>query len=177
MSSIAYALTPELREKLKRPLGILVSGSFTETIRQLKQMIAKENPPCLITVGDTVSRNSLRGGIQPQLIIVDNLAMRKNVHPVQAAVEKVFTVVNPAGTITKAAEQAVCTAIEKKEHVKLIVDGEEDLLTLIAIKCVSETSLVVYGQPREGIVIVKVTAEKKKEIGEILDVMRRARKV
>ncbi len=177
MNSVAYILTPELREKLRRPLGILVCGSFTYTIRRLKEMIAKEKPPCIITVGDTVSRNAVQAGIYPRLLIVDNLAMRKRVQPVETASEELLIVSNPAGTVTEAAEQAVCKAVEKSGQAKLVVDGEEDLLALIAIKCVSENSFVVYGQPREGIVVVKATAEKKREIAQILDAMRQARKV
>jgi uncharacterized protein (UPF0218 family) len=56
------------------------------------------------------------------------------------------------------------------------VDGEEDLLTLIAVLNAPEKSLVVYGQPYEGIVVVKVTAKKKAEAMEILKAMKTASK-
>ncbi len=52
---------------------------------------------------------------------------------------------------------------EADKHVHIIVDGEEDLLTLIAVLVRARRSLVVYGQPHEGIVVVKVTSEKKAE--------------
>ncbi|MDI6805914.1 MAG: DUF359 domain-containing protein, partial [Candidatus Bathyarchaeia archaeon] len=57
-----------------------------------------------------------------------------------------------------------------------IVDGEEDLLTLIAVLYAPQNSFVVYGQPYEGIVVVKVTPEKKAEVSEILKTMETARK-
>jgi uncharacterized protein (UPF0218 family) len=45
------------------------------------------------------------------------------------------------------------------------------LLALIVILYASENSIVIYGQPHEGIVVVKVTAEKKSEARTILGAM------
>jgi GTP-dependent dephospho-CoA kinase len=83
---------------------------------------------------------------------------------------------NPQGTISEEALEAVQKALESDKHVHIIVDGEEDLLTLIAVLCAPEKSLVVYGQPHEGIVVVKVTAKKKAETMEFLKAMKTARK-
>jgi len=52
------------------------------------------------------------------------------------------------------------------------VKGEEDLLTLIAVLYSPETALVVYGQPHSGIVVVKVTSEKKAQVKEYLKAMK-----
>jgi uncharacterized protein (UPF0218 family) len=57
-----------------------------------------------------------------------------------------------------------------------LVEGEEDLLTLIAIMEAPNNSIIVYGQPYEGIVAVKVTQEKKTEISEILKAMKNGSK-
>ncbi|HOP09469.1 MAG TPA: DUF359 domain-containing protein, partial [Candidatus Methanofastidiosa archaeon] len=54
---------------------------------------------------------------------------------------------------------------------KIFIDGEEDLATLPAIFFAPEGAIVVYGQPDEGIVIVNVTDEKKKEVYSILSRM------
>ncbi len=53
----------------------------------------------------------------------------------------------------------------------MVVDGEEDLLTLVAVLCAPENSLVVYGQPHEGIVVVKVTEKTKRKIRRIVEAM------
>ena len=57
---------------------------------------------------------------------------------------------NPQGTITKEAVAAIKEAIDKNEHTHIVVDGEEDLLTLIAVLYAPENSFVVYGQPHTG---------------------------
>jgi uncharacterized protein (UPF0218 family) len=174
--AIAYALTPELRRKLKEPIGILIRGSFSETIKRFKSLMEEEKPPSIISVGDTVSKNLVKNHIFPQLSIVDNRVMRKNVQPTQLEEEKSIRVKNPQGAITDEAVAAVQHALKENRRVKIIVDGEEDLLALVAVLYAPEKSLVIYGQPYEGIVVVKVTLEKKAEIAEILKAMENIRK-
>jgi len=171
-----YVLTPELRIKLKEPLGILIQGSFNETTARIKSMIAHEKPPAIISVGDTVSKNLVENGVLPKLAIVDNRVMRKKTQPLILPVEKEMCIVNPAGTITEEAVKAIKEALNCDVNVKIFVDGEEDLLALIAVRYAPENSFVIYGQPRRGAVLIKVTKEKKKEIEEILKVMENVRK-
>jgi hypothetical protein len=171
-----YNLTPELRIKLKKPLGTLIRGSFTETMKTLKDTIEKEKPTAIISVGDTVSKNLVESHLFPQVSIVDNMVMRKSTQPITLIAEKTINVKNPPGTITQEAHEAIQEALECNDHVKIIVEGEEDLLTLIAVLYAPEKSFVVYGQPYEGIVVIKVTPEKRAEIAEILKAMENARK-
>jgi len=87
------------------------------------------------------------------------------------AAEKTFYVKNPQGTITEEAVTAIQEALQGSQNAKIIVEGEEDLLTLIVIMQAAQNSLVLYGQPREGIVVVKVTPDKKAQVSEILKAM------
>ena len=48
------------------------------------------------------------------------------------------------------------------------VSGEEDLAVLPAVLLAPLNSLVLYGQPRKGIVVIKVTEKKKKEIKKVI---------
>jgi len=67
-------------------------------------------------------------------------------------------------------------ALEDDELVHIVVDGEEDLLVIVAVLYAPEGSLVVYGQPGEGIVVVRVTGEKRAEAVGILKAMEIVRK-
>jgi uncharacterized protein (UPF0218 family) len=174
--AIRYSLTPELRMTLKQPLGILIRGSFVETMKKLKNMVDTENPPSIISVGDTVSRNLAQNRFQPKLVIVDNKCMRRNIPPALLAADITVRVKNPQGAITEEAMSTIGDALKSSQRVKMVVDGEEDLLALIAITQAPENSFVVYGQPYEGIVVVKVTAAKKAEIAEILKAMENSSK-
>ncbi len=170
--SVSYALTPELRRELKRPLGTLIKGSFDATMKQLKQIVEKERPSNVISVGDTVSRNLVANHVFPRLMIIDNKCMRRELRDRdQLPSEKILFVKNPQGTITTEAIKAIQEALDGETKVKIVIDGEEDLLTLVAILHAPHNSFVVYGQPYEGIVLVRVNPEKKTEISRILEKM------
>jgi uncharacterized protein (UPF0218 family) len=173
---ILYILTPELRIKLKEPLGTLVKGSFSETIEKLEEMAEREKPTFIISVGDVVSKNLMKSKVPPQLSIVDNKVMRRKIRQIQIKAEKTFHVKNPPGTITEEAAKAIQGALKSTQQIRIVVDGEEDLLTLITISYAPLNSFVIYGQPNEGIVVVKVTPEKKAHISEILKIMESFRK-
>ncbi len=171
-----YRITPELRERLKRPLGTLILGSFTETMSEFCDIVTREKPPRIISVGDRVSRNLNDRDVFTQLSIVDNKCMRRNIQPVRLSVDKTIYVKNPQATITDEAMKAIKKALEDNAKTRIVVDGEEDLLTLVAIQYAPVNSLVLYGQPLEGIVVVRTTPEKKAEIAQILREMEPARK-
>ena len=174
--AIVYSLTPELRIKLKKPIGTLIRGSFAETMRILKNMTEKEKPAFIVSVGDTVSKNLTENHMVPQLSIVDNRVMRRNIQPVPLTAEQTIHVKNPPATITEEAREAIQEALKSNHRVKIVVDGEEDLLALVAVLYSPENAFVIYGQPYEGIVAVKVTPEKKAEVAGILKAMENVRK-
>jgi len=174
--TIAYTVTPKLRVKFKEPFGTLILGSFDETMNKMKASVEKDKPPRIISVGDIVSHNLHEHNIHPQVTIIDNKFLRTQSMPETASVEKTVNVDNPKGTITEEAVLAIKEALAKNEHTHIVVKGEEDLLTLIAVLYAPENAYVVYGQPYSGIVIVKVTSEKKAQAQKFLKAMKTLRK-
>lgn len=170
--TLAYIITPKLRTKFKEPFGTLIQGSFHETMSKMKELVDSEKPPTLISVGDVVSHNMHEHNIHPEISIIDNKFLRNQSMPEVDSVEKTVNVDNPQGTITEEAILAIKEAIEKKRHTHIIVKGEEDLLTLIAVLYAPVNAFVVYGQPHSGIVVVRVTAEKKAQAQEFLNAMK-----
>jgi uncharacterized protein (UPF0218 family) len=100
--------------------------------------------------------------------------MRRKLQPKVFPAKNLIQVKNPQGKITHEAITAIQNALEANTHTHILVDGEEDLLTLIAVLYAKENSLVIYGQPRKGIVVVKVTAAKRAEAKRILEAMETA---
>lgn len=170
--TVAYRVTPELRTKFKEPFGTLIQGSFEETMGKMRELIKGEKPPRVISVGDVVSRNLHEYSIHPQLTIIDNKFLRKQTEPEKASVEKTVHVKNPQGTITQEAIFAIKEALQRKEHTHIVVDGEEDLLVLVAVLYAPQNAFVIYGQPYSGIVVVKVSAEKKAQVQGFLNEMK-----
>ena len=166
-------LTETLKESLKRPLGELVTGTPSECNDALKHMISSEKPELVVLVGDTISRNSIQSNIRADVIIIDNKEKRGDATKFEYPGLHAFRTTNPAGTIDMDARRVVDEAVKAGKSL-VLVEGEEDLLTLAAAISVPIGSIVVYGQPGEGIVIVRVTQEKKLEIQRILDAMERS---
>ena len=170
--TVVYTITDELRTKFKDPFGTLIQGSFDKTMSAMKDLVDKEKPPQIISVGDVVSRNLHDHNINPQLTIIDNKSLRNQKRPETVSVEKTVHVNNPEATITKEAIFAIKEALDQNEHTHIVVEGEEDLLTLIAVLYAREGAVVVYGQPHSGIVVVKVTPEKKVQAQDFLKAMK-----
>jgi uncharacterized protein (UPF0218 family) len=164
-------LTNGLRVKLKSPLGALLKGSFNETIKEFEKMVKTKKPSMIISVGDALSEALLDHGIFPKVLIIDHKVMRKPAVPLVAEGYETVTLKNDSGTISDEVWAEVESAVERDRKVKIVVKGEEDLLTLVAIIIAPESSLVVYGQPYEGMVVVEVTSEKKNEMKKIVDAM------
>ncbi|HSV49307.1 MAG TPA: DUF359 domain-containing protein [Candidatus Acidoferrales bacterium] len=170
--TVEYILTPRLRIFLKDPFGTLIAGTPKETMATLKALVEKDKPPRLVSVGDVVSQNMHQFGMHPQLTIIDYISLRDQVMPKQAPVEKTVCVANPKGTITKDAIAAIKAALDSNVHTHIEVEGEEDLLTLVAVLYAPENSFIIYGQPHLGIVVVKATINKKAEVIQFLNEMK-----
>jgi len=170
--TVVYTLTPEMRAKFKEPFGTLIEGTFNQTMSKLKKMVKEDKPNRIISVGDVVSLNLHQYGFNPFLSIIDNISLRTQVMPERLSSEKTVNVVNPQGTITQEAEKAVKDALEQNYHKHIIVEGEEDLLVIVAVLYSTRNDFVVYGQPHQGIVVVKVSDEKKEQAKRLLNAMK-----
>lgn len=146
-------------------------------MKELTELILKEKPECIISVGDVVSQNMLKQGIHPQIIIVDNKVMREKGKPIKTTINKKMNVKNPAGTLTPETWLVIEQALGHKQPTQVLVEGEEDLLTLVAVLEAPENSLVVYGQPHEGIVTVKADEKTKKRVQQIVEAMEPSKKL
>ena len=154
----------------------MIDGPLEKTMKRLKELIEKEKPSMVISVGDIVSRNMIEYGVSLNVLIVDNKVMRKPIQPITVDADQTLYANNPPGAITDEAWTVMRSAIEQKGQTRVIVDGEEDLLSLVAVLSAPENALVVYGQPHVGIVVVKVTEETREKMHRIVDAMEESSK-
>jgi GTP-dependent dephospho-CoA kinase len=174
--SVYYVITPDMLSRFKEPFGELIEGSFSQVMEKLDVIVKKEKPVMIISVGDTVSRNLHKHEIIPHISITDDQSMRQKLEPLIFPKKALIKIKNPKGTITQEAIQTIKDAINSKNHVQILIDGEEDLLTLIGVLYAPEKSFVIYGQPNRGLVIVRITAEKKKEAKRIWKIIKTSNK-
>jgi len=158
-------LPTEVRPLLKRPLGEL----FTSTAAAVEH-IQRLRPIRLIAVGDVVAAELLAAGLKPDLMVVDFKVKRapagdETRGAIDAYKIHAVRVRNPAGTVTP----ELYNAFESiRLPAKIIVEGEEDLATLPAVLTAPIGSVIAYGQPNEGMVLVEVTKRKKREFQKLL---------
>ena len=162
-------LPNDLRDQLKNPLGNLIKDNDIDKENIIKEISAES---VLITVGDRTTENMLQLGLKPQIQIIDGLEKRnQRIVPTDDAVSTNLSCKNPPGEITKESIQVIQKAFSSEPPVRITVDGEEDLLVLPVCIAAPENSVVMYGQPNEGLVIVHVTPEIRAKVQKILDVM------
>ncbi|MDQ1279187.1 MAG: GTP-dependent dephospho-CoA kinase, partial [Thermoproteota archaeon] len=157
--------------RVKHPLGTLILGQPDEAMRTLKTALEREKPSKLIVVGDFVTLNTIKYNISADTYIIDNKVMRKPVESISIGDMKILRARNPPGEIIEEAWEATKKVVEDFSKCCLIIDGEEDLLTLPAIKFAPKRAIIVYGQPHVGIVLVNITESKKKEIDFLIEKM------
>jgi len=162
-----FVLTPSLRSELKKPLGRLVRGEMPEPYLRIKDELEGK---LVVTVGDVVTENVIRAGIKPAIALYDLRTKRKDYTPSIDADAVLMTVNNPPGTITKALLNAIRKGFGLAERGRryIKVNGEEDLAAIPAVLYAPYGSLVLYGQPDEGVVLIKVTPECKRRCARIL---------
>ena len=162
-------LPDDLRDQLKTPLGNLISDNDPNKENIIKKISVES---VLITVGDRTTENILQLGIKPQIQIIDGLEKRNQcIVPVDDTVNTKLSCRNPPGEITEDSIQVIQKAFSSKPPVRIIVDGEEDLLVIPICIYAPENSVVMYGQPNEGLVIVEITPEIRAKVQKILDAM------
>jgi len=163
-------LTDELRVLLKKPVGMLVRGKPQETSVEVRRILEASQPLKTVAVGDVVSETLLEMGLEADLYITDarSLRVEREEPKLETMVDTVQTVFNPPGHISSEAEEAIRKCLRGGRRCWVRVRGEEDLLALVAIAEAPLGSVVLYGQPGEGVVVVHVDDAVKRWARKVL---------
>jgi len=143
---------------MQERIGLLITGEIPVPYHILKKMIKGEK---VIAIGDVVVENLLKVSIEPAMLIIDGKSRREDL---ETTIQCDITVKNPQSEITDELIDAI-----KKGYKRILVEGEEDLAALPAILYADENSVIVYGQPLEGIMVIRPTEENKKKVRETLE--------
>jgi len=153
-----YRLPERLRPRLAEPLGRVFSGE--EAAGPEFEKLVKE-APMVVTVGDRVTDTLAKLGRVPEVQVVDGVERRIVRDLPKVGYARLLKVRNPAGTLTLEAITGMRAAFLGKKPVRVFVQGEEDLMTILAIAMAPVSAVVFYGQPGVGVVAVKANATAK----------------
>ncbi len=159
-------LNNKQRTRLKTPLGDLITNNKR---RYLNNYLTEENPPRTIAIGDETSLYCYNNKLKIDLYVFDNHIKRQKIETsIQQFISpaNIVTVENPAGSISQRLSQALIQNIYSPMEIK--IKGEEDLAVLPAILITPLNSIILYGQPDKGLVMVKVTEDKKEWVNNLL---------
>ena len=159
-------VTADDLRKLRDPFGELVLDHEVskDRIRDVTSGAKK-----VVTVGDTTTERLVSFGIIPDIAVVDGMERRtKSSRQINYRARE-FSCANPSGTISKEAIEVLAQAVIENERSRVIVSGEEDMLAVPLFYMLPVGSVVLYGQPLEGIVAVKITQSKQKEAKDLMD--------
>ncbi len=163
-------LPENLRASLKKPMGLLIPDSKVSKDNVLRTM---PKGTFLITVGDATTEKMIKFGLDPSLQIVDSMEKRSKRAPPSGNVKTILQCSNPPAEITDESVKSIKKAFKEDPPVRILVTGEEDLLVLPAVLYAPKNSVVMYGQPNEGLVVVTVNQEAREKAQKIMDDMSR----
>jgi uncharacterized protein (UPF0218 family) len=153
------SLNPDEIHVLKHPFGLLIHDKYV-TKQKIKSIL--KDAKKVISVGDSTTDRLISFDIVPDISVIDGIERRlKRSHSLHSKITTVKELhcSNPAGSISKEAFFVLCQALTMPSPVKVVVDGEEDMLALPIITIAPEEAVVLYGQPLEGMVVVNVSPE------------------
>jgi len=122
----------------------------------------------VITVGDRVTETMQELGRTPEVQVVDEVEQRIRRASPEVAYVRLYKAKNPAGVITRASISAIEKAVDGDKPARVLIDGEEDLLTIPAIRAAPSGATVFYGQPGKGVVLVVADQRAKASAERIL---------
>jgi uncharacterized protein (UPF0218 family) len=116
-------------------------------------------------------------GIIPDLSVVDGRERRKRIDSVKIACLMLdrdqsklsyMRCSNKPGSVSRSAITTIKYALKKPFPVRIFVYGEEDMLALPLFVMVPDGSVVIYGQPLEGLVIMKINKDIRKKAQDLI---------
>ncbi|MDE1830904.1 GTP-dependent dephospho-CoA kinase family protein [Candidatus Nitrosotalea okcheonensis] len=161
-------LPENLRSGLKKPLGLLI-----EDHKVTRSSVSNNMPKdaFVITVGDATTEKMISFGFNPSLQIVDSLEKRNKRDLPGGYVKTILECKNPAAEITEDSISTIRQAFNMTPPVRIIVDGEEDLLVLPVAAYAPDNAVILYGQPNEGLVLVVLTEKVRNKAKSIMSSM------
>ncbi|MDG6952629.1 MAG: DUF359 domain-containing protein [Nitrososphaerota archaeon] len=153
-----FRLPESLRSKLAEPLG-RVFGPEEARGKELAKLAREAS--MVVTVGDRVTETLHALDATPAVHVVDGVERRSRREPPDVPYARLVKVSNPAGTLTQGAIDGMREAFAGSKPVRVLVDGEEDLMALLAVAMAPISAIVFYGQPGVGIVAVVVNGVSK----------------
>ena len=166
---------PRAEPELKTPMGVLYKGP--ETSPEVAMYAALDEmdvtSSLLVAVGDVTVATLLSIGVTPDIAVIDGQTKREALDEASrvdvAPFDHVLHAVNPPGQLTPSLFEAIANALGANQPTVIVVEGEEDLAPLFVHLLAPVHTVVLYGQPREGVVVQNSLLKTKQRCRRLLE--------
>ena len=175
-------LTKDAEVSLKEPFGTLFKGQESDhsiAIKDALNSLKRHHSP-IIAVGDVTVKSLQDIGKVPSIGLIDQKTKRmkwdgfRDIN--QTLYDCVIECYNPPGMLTKSLFESCKVAIDnwtvKNLKTLIIVDGEEDLAPLLLHLLAPIKSVVIYGQPNQGVVLRITGLDSKSRCRSLISLFR-----
>ena len=175
-----WKITDDVQLMLKKPFGKLFSGTESDPSIALKKALKEaQGHQKIIAVGDVTTWGLVELGIIPSIAIIDGMTKRspwaRTSEIKDSIFDRVLSAENLAGEVSSDLFQSCKKAVEfsiNGASVLIRVTGEEDLAPIPMHLLSPLGSMVIYGQPGEGVVTQVVDLDTKDNCRRILNAMK-----
>ena len=119
----------------------------------------------IVAVGDVTVKGLMDMGVLPDIAFIDGQTKREALDASLLVQGDEFplrnNVANPPGQLTPELLDVVRWSLEQDEPVLIEVDGEEDLAPMYVLATAPLGTIIVYGQPGQGVVMRILDLEAK----------------
>jgi uncharacterized protein (UPF0218 family) len=163
-----------LDDEFKTPMGELFEGPEDSPEVALSAMLEAlpPNHGALVAVGDVTVKGLMDMGILPDIAFVDGQTKREALDASLLVNKEEYplnnSVTNPPGQLTPALLDVVRWSLQQDEPVLIEVDGEEDLAPMFVLATAPLGTIIVYGQPRQGVVMRVLDVQAKQRARNLL---------
>jgi uncharacterized protein (UPF0218 family) len=140
---------------------------FGDLFPDIASAVPRLHRRTVYAVGDVVTHNLHKNGITPAVSIIDSHTMRIPCTKNAPCTGRILNVKNPAGTITDDLIASIGDAVSRPPAT-IVVNGEEDLSVIPLVIAAPVGSVVLYGQPHQGVVVRTVDPQAKEKARELL---------
>jgi GTP-dependent dephospho-CoA kinase len=147
---------------LKEPFGKLIKND-TINKESLNREFGRAHK--IITIGDTTTEKLVLLGYIPDISVVDGKEKRiKKPKIFEYPTDKILHFENKPGELDENVITQIIQLTQGKleSKIKFLIEGEEDLIALPFLMHSPDNWVICYGQPYDGLVIVRVNEESRK---------------
>ena len=126
----------------------------------------------IIAVGDVTVYSLQIANREAWISVIDGMTHRKKwdkFEQIDMDEKLLINAKNPPGMLTNSIFEACSKAISQFENVTIFVDGEEDLAPIPLILMAPLGTILLYGQPNEGLIVREIDISAKRRARRFLD--------